>query len=120
MVSAVKANYAQVREASRNHFLGVPYTQVQPSALAVSAEERRRTFDERWNAGGFQLFIDSYQDILFDKKANDTIAEYIRERIHERVNDPAVADLLAPKGYPTAPSARRWRPTTTRCSTRTT
>ena len=100
VVSAVKANYAQVRDASRNHFLGVPYTQVQPSALAVSAEERRRTFDERWNAGGFQLFIDSYQDILFDKKANDTIAEYIRERIHERVNDPAVADLLAPKGYP--------------------
>ena len=100
VISAVKANYAQVREASRNHFLGVPYTQVQPSALAVSAEERRRTFDERWNAGGFQLFIDSYQDILFDKNANDTIAEYIRERIHERVNDPAVADLLAPKGYP--------------------
>jgi cation diffusion facilitator CzcD-associated flavoprotein CzcO len=100
VVSAVKANYAQVRDASRNHFLGVPYTQVQPSALAVSAEERRRTFDERWNAGGFQLFIDSYQDILFDKNANDTIAEYIRERIHERVNDPAIADLLAPKGYP--------------------
>jgi len=99
-VRAVKANYAQVRDASRNHFLGVPYTQVQPSALAVSAEERRRTFDERWNAGGFQLFIDSYQDILFDKNANDTIAEYIRERIHERVNDPAVAHLLAPKGYP--------------------
>ena len=100
VVRAVKANYAQVREASRNHFLGVPYTQVQPSALAVSAAERRRTFDERWNAGGFRLFIDSYQDILFDKKANDTIADYIRERIHERVNDPAVADLLAPKGYP--------------------
>jgi len=100
VVRAVKANYAQVRDASRNHFLGVPYTQVQPSALAVSAAERRRTFDERWNAGGFRLFIDSYQDILFDKKANDTIADYIRERIHERVNDPAVADLLAPKGYP--------------------
>ncbi len=99
-VRAVKTNYAQVRDASRNHFLGVPYTQVQPSALAVSAAERRRTFDERWNAGGFRLFIDSYQDILFDKNANDTIAEYIRERIHGRVNDPAVADLLAPKGYP--------------------
>lgn len=99
-VGAVKADYARVRDASRNHFLGVPYTQVQPSALAVSAEERRRVFDERWNAGGFRLFIDSFQDILFDKTANDTIAEYIRERIHERVNDPAVADLLAPKDYP--------------------
>lgn len=95
----VKANYAAVRDASRNHFLGVPYNEVQPSALTVSTEERRRTFDDRWDRGGFRLFIDSYQDILVNKDANDTISDYIRERIHERVNDPDVAELLAPKGY---------------------
>ncbi|PBC55789.1 NAD(P)/FAD-dependent oxidoreductase [Rhodococcus sp. ACPA1] len=98
-VADIKSNYADVRTAARNHFLGVPFTQVQPSALAVDAEERRRTFDERWNAGGFRLFIDSYQDILFDKKANDTIADYIRDRIHERVQDPEKAATLAPTGY---------------------
>ena len=49
-----RANYADVRNAARNHFLGVPFTQAQPSALAVDAEERRATFDERWNAGGFR------------------------------------------------------------------
>ena len=54
-VAAVKADYARIRGASRNHFLGVPYDQVQPSALAVSARERRRVFDERWNSGGFRL-----------------------------------------------------------------
>ncbi|WP_161996840.1 NAD(P)-binding domain-containing protein, partial [Rhodococcus sp. YH1] len=90
-----KQNYRSLRDAARNHFLGVPFDQVQPSALAVDAQERRRVFDERWNAGGFRLFIDSFQDILFDKKANDTIAEYIRERIRERVQDPAKADKLA-------------------------
>ena len=94
-----KQNYRSLRDAARNHFLGVPFDQVQPSALAVDAQERRRVFDERWNAGGFRLFIDSFQDILFDKKANDTIAEYIRERIRERVQDPAKADKLAPEGY---------------------
>ncbi|MEV7646731.1 NAD(P)/FAD-dependent oxidoreductase [Arthrobacter sp. NPDC089319] len=97
-----KANYPAVRAASRNHFVGVPYSDVQPSALAVSAEERRRVFDDRWNRGGFRLFIDSFQDILVDKKANDTVAEYIRERIRERVKDPEVAELLAPKDYPYA------------------
>ncbi|QCB96534.1 NAD(P)/FAD-dependent oxidoreductase [Arthrobacter sp. PAMC25564] len=98
-VSDVKANYRSIRDACRNHFLGVPYTDVQPSALAVSTEERRQTFDNRWDRGGFRLFIDSYQDILVNKDANDTISEYIRERIHGRVKDPAVAELLAPKGY---------------------
>ncbi|WP_420749756.1 flavin-containing monooxygenase [Rhodococcus sp. O3] len=101
-IAHVKAHYDEIRAASRNHFLGVPYDQVQDSALAVSAEERRRVFDERWDAGGFRLFIDSFRDILFDKEANDTVAEYIRERIYERVNDPEVAKLLAPTNYPYA------------------
>lgn len=98
-IREAKANYRSIREASRNHFLGVPYSEVQPSALAVTAEERRATFDDRWNRGGFRLFIDSYQDILVDREANDTVAEYIRGRIHGRVEDPAVAELLAPRGY---------------------
>src|SRR5690606_5528419 len=66
-VAKAKASYPAIREASRNHFLGVPYDQVQPSALAVSENERRATYEQRWNAGGFRLFIDSYQDILVDK-----------------------------------------------------
>lgn len=97
--AAQKARYAQIREDSRNHFLGVPYDQVQPSALAVSREERDRVYRERWDAGGFRLFIDSYQDILLDRAANDTAAEYIRNRIAERVKDPKVAELLAPKDH---------------------
>jgi cation diffusion facilitator CzcD-associated flavoprotein CzcO len=95
-----KAEYAAIRAASRNHFLGVPYSDVQPSALAVSPDDRRRVFDDRWNRGGFRLFIDSFGDILFDKAANDTVAQYIRDRIHERVSDPATAELLAPADYP--------------------
>ncbi|GHE79834.1 cyclohexanone monooxygenase [Amycolatopsis deserti] len=98
--AAEKADYRAIRDASRNHFLGVPYSDVQPSALAVSPEERRQVFDDRWNRGGFRLFIDSFGDILFDKAANDTIAAYIRDRIRERVHDPAKAELLAPEGYP--------------------
>jgi len=97
---AEKARYAEIREASRNHFLGVPYDEVQPSALAVTAEERRAVFDDRWDRGGFRLFIDSFGDILLDKRANDTAAEYIRSRIRERVTDPATAELLCPSTYP--------------------
>ncbi len=95
-----KADYQAIRDASRNHFLGVPYTEVQPSALAVSPEERREVFDDRWDRGGFRLFIDSFGDILFDAAANDTVSDYIRERIRERVTDPAKAELLTPRDYP--------------------
>lgn len=97
---ADKRRYAEIREASRNHFLGVPYSDVQPSALAVSPQERRRVFEDRWERGGFRLFIDSFNDILFSQEANDTVTDFIREKIHERVEDPGVAELLCPKDYP--------------------
>ncbi|UOT05758.1 NAD(P)/FAD-dependent oxidoreductase [Rhodococcus opacus] len=99
-VAAIKANYPSVREASRNTRVGIPYDKVLPSALAVTPEERRRVFDECWDEGGFRFFLGSFEDILVDKAANDTIAEYVRERIRQRVSDPAIAEKLTPTDYP--------------------
>jgi cyclohexanone monooxygenase len=98
----VKANYQTLRDRSRNHFLGVPYDQMQPSALAVDAEERLRIYQRRWEQGGFRLFFDSFADIPFDRAANDTAADFIRSKIRERVTDPAVAELLCPNDHPYA------------------
>lgn len=94
-----KRKYQDIRHLSRHHFLGVPYNEVQPSALAVSEQERLQVYEDRYQRGGFRLFIDSYQDILFDPKANETVSEFIRQKIHQRVHKPEVADLLAPKDY---------------------
>lgn len=99
-VNAIKANYPKVREAARNTQCGIPYAQALPSALAVSRDERRRVFDECWNEGGFRFFLGTFQDILVDRDSNDTISEYVRERIRERVTDPAVAEKLTPTDYP--------------------
>lgn len=96
----LKANYAELRSRSRQNFAGIPYEQVQPSALAVTPAERRRTFETRWSQGGFRLFLDSYGDLLVDPEANATAAEFIREKIRERVADPKVAEMLIPTDYP--------------------
>jgi cation diffusion facilitator CzcD-associated flavoprotein CzcO len=95
----IKANYKDLRKRARDNFLGVPYDKVQPSALAVDPEERRRVYEERWKQGGFRLFFDSYADLLFTKEANDTAADFIREQIRRRVDDPKVAEMLSPKDY---------------------
>ena len=97
--AAEKSRYAEIRDASRKQFIGVPYSDVQPSALAVSPEERRAVFDDRWNRGGFRLFIDSFGDILFDQRANNLVAEYVRDRIRERVKDRVTAEKLCPTTY---------------------
>ena len=42
----------------------------------------------------------SYNDLITDKAANDTAAEYVRKRIRSIVEDPEVAEALAPTDHP--------------------
>ena len=69
------------------------------SALGVSKEERDTTYQAGWEAGGFN-FIVAYADLFTDLDANDTAAEFVRDKIRETVQDQEVAELLAPKDYP--------------------
>jgi cation diffusion facilitator CzcD-associated flavoprotein CzcO len=41
--------------------------------------------------------LGSYGDLLFDKSANDTIAEFARHKIRSIVKDPTTAELLCPR-----------------------
>jgi cation diffusion facilitator CzcD-associated flavoprotein CzcO/acetyl esterase/lipase len=93
-------NWRQVRAKSRDRFLGAPYELPEPSALAASAQQRRERYDRLWDEGGFRLVVSSYGDLLTDERANDTVADYVRERIRERVKDPKTAELLCPNDHP--------------------
>ena len=42
-------------------------------------------------------FLGAYGDLLFEKAANDTIAEFARQKIRGIVKDPATAELLCPQ-----------------------
>ncbi|MFE5705397.1 flavin-containing monooxygenase [Rhodococcus koreensis] len=96
----IKANYDSLIERARKTWLGIPYDTSEPSALEVSDEERRARFEEKYRQGGFRLVFDSYADLVFNQEANDHAAEFIRDKIRGRVEDPEVAELLTPRGYP--------------------
>jgi cyclohexanone monooxygenase len=96
-VERIKAGYPEWREIARNTGTGLG-GHLQPpdtGALEVDESERRRIYDERWAAGGLS-FLASFNDLMFDPAANETAAAYVRERISEIVDDPAVAEQLSP------------------------
>jgi cyclohexanone monooxygenase len=64
-------------------------------ALGASPVERERNYEEFWGRGGLP-FLGAYGDLLFEKGANDTIADFARRKIRSIVEDPATADLLCP------------------------
>jgi cyclohexanone monooxygenase len=91
-----KNNYRGLRQQAWETFAGVPFNNLKPSALQDTAEQRQAHYQSCWEDGGFSLWIGSYQDILFNKEANETAAQFVREKIRQRVTDPAIANLLCP------------------------
>ena len=96
----VKANYAEIRRLSRESSGGFPYAGVERSALEVSAEERKEIYERLWIDGGFKFMWASFSDILATQEANDTAADFIRDKIRATVKDPAVAEKLCPNDHP--------------------
>jgi cyclohexanone monooxygenase len=68
-------------------------------AQEASEDERAQRYADKWEEGGLG-FLGSFGDLLIDPAANETASEFIRQKIRERVKDPAVAELLSPTGYP--------------------
>ncbi len=96
----LKESYPEFRKAARESLLGVSVEGTGKAALEVSPEERDHVFQERWDNGGGMPMLLAYTDLLVVEEANDTVADFFRARIRDAVVDPAVADLLQPKGFP--------------------
>ena len=56
-------------------------------------------YEARWNRGGL-TFMSVYNNLALDKAANDTAANFVREKIAEIVKDPQTAKLLQPNNHP--------------------
>ncbi|MCY4501078.1 MAG: NAD(P)/FAD-dependent oxidoreductase, partial [Alphaproteobacteria bacterium] len=94
-VRAFKADYPGFRAKARSRPTGFYFPYNTRPALDSTPEERRRQYEESWARGGLP-FLGAFGDLLFDKAANDTAAEFAREKIRERVDDAETAELLCP------------------------
>ena len=94
-----KDNYTALREEQRRTSKGTIRELNNESALAVSEDRRSAMFEERWERGG-SAFLSSFNDLLVDAAANESAAEFVRDKIRSIVRDPETAELLAAKGYP--------------------
>lgn len=93
--ASVKADYPAFRAKMRARPTGVYFPFNLESALDSTHEERIAQYEESWARGGLP-FLGAYGDLLFDKAANDTAADFARNKIRGIVKDPAVADMLCP------------------------
>ena len=94
---AWKAHYRDHRARARE--LGTLYEFSSKAASQVDPQERSREYQRRWDKGGVN-FVHAFNDLMVDKRSNDSIAEFVRARIRDVVQDPAVAEALSPIDHP--------------------
>ncbi|HXN59596.1 MAG TPA: NAD(P)/FAD-dependent oxidoreductase [Acidimicrobiales bacterium] len=92
-----KKSYTEYREAARRSRPGITLPFGGPLGGA-SEEEFTRRMDEAWEHGGVGVVV-SVADAMTDKAVNERVAEYLRQKVRERVDDPVIAEALCAKGY---------------------
>jgi len=99
--STHKARYTEHRAAAFDTPFGIAgHPPPEHYAMDVSASDRTDAYQRSWQRGGQIAFLYTYKDLLVSEAANETAAEFVRERIRETVKDPATAVLLCPDSHP--------------------
>ena len=97
---AFRANYPEIRRFAREVARNGIYTEPPDrGALDDGDNERRAKYEARWAHGGL-TFMSVYNNLALDKAANDTAADFVREKIAEIVRDPLTAKRLQPTNHP--------------------
>ncbi|QLC22873.1 NAD(P)/FAD-dependent oxidoreductase [Parasphingopyxis sp. CP4] len=99
--ATIKSEYPAIREEARDQAAGFVGSSTEHDDLAIELpkEDVRAELEKRWARGGL-TFMASYPDMGISLKTNDIAAEFIRDKIRERVDDPETAELLCPRDYP--------------------
>ena len=95
----IKASYPEIFARCRDSFGCFIHAADPRNALEVSAEEREAFYEKLYSEPGFGIWMGNFRDVLIDKAANDSITDFMRRKIRERVRDPALAAKLIPTNH---------------------
>jgi cation diffusion facilitator CzcD-associated flavoprotein CzcO len=97
----IKENAAGIRAVTRETLNGMGFRIEERLAVETPAEEREAIYEAAWERGGLQ-FRAAFKDMMVDKAANDTAADFVKRKIRSIVRDPRTAAILSDIDHPYA------------------
>jgi cyclohexanone monooxygenase len=98
--STMKADYQEMFDIRPKTFAGFDYEFSTDSWHNFSAAERRKYYDEVWQMGAFRPWLGSFKELILEEDASNEAYAYWREKVHARVTNPKIAEMLAPEKPP--------------------
>ncbi|KAF2089523.1 cyclohexanone 1,2-monooxygenase-like protein [Saccharata proteae CBS 121410] len=93
--------YEKAFALTRETFAGFDYDFVPRNTFDDTPEQREAFYhDLLIKKGGFNFWLGTYKDMLFDEAANEEAYQYWRKTVLKRIPDPKKAELLAPAKKP--------------------
>lgn len=97
----VKHHFDEIRETMHRSSNGHPFLISRQLAVETDEQERQALYEKAWEKGGLQ-FRATFWDLLSDQSANDTAANFLKNKIRQVVEDPQTAETLADIDHPYA------------------
>ena len=89
------------------NFSGFTFDFLPRKTFDDSPEERKKTYEELWAQGDFHFWLATYQDMLFDIKANKAAYDFWKAKVRARIRNPELHEILAPEKQPYAFGCKR-------------
>ncbi|MGK2929601.1 MAG: flavin-containing monooxygenase, partial [Acidimicrobiales bacterium] len=99
-MAQIRGRRAEYREEARWSRVGVPLERAEEGTFQIDDAQRQTRFEEAYATGELFPILGATSDLLVDPRANETVAEFLRDKIRSKVDDPATAELLCPTDYP--------------------
>jgi len=97
----IKEHPSEIRAVTHETLNGMAYRIEERLAVETQPAEREAIYEAAWERGGLQ-FRAAFKDMMVDKAANDTAAEFVKRKIRSIVNDPKTAAILSDIDHPYA------------------
>ncbi|KAF0641018.1 hypothetical protein FPSE5266_06780 [Fusarium pseudograminearum] len=92
--------YKEVYQGRLDSFTGFDFNFTPRNTFSDDSKARLALYEYLWAHGDFHFWLATYQDMLFDEKANAEAYNFWKSKVRSRINDPRHQELLAPEKQP--------------------
>jgi acetone monooxygenase (methyl acetate-forming) len=94
--ASYKKRFNELRHRVMRTFAGFDFDFMYGRWADLSPEERRADLKEMWEEGSLNFWVGLFPELFFDAQVNEEITAFVRDKIRQRIKDPALAQEADP------------------------